>query len=271
MITDHPEYRYDYHVHTHYSACGKEDAVPVAILQRARECGLLALGFSDHFHQPGDLEVVRRLERDLRAAGYGPQRAHSSPDSLRYYLGVEAEMNSPDDFALPRDEARELDFVMAAVNHYHLEQVQNPKECTPQAFALHSLAMLDGAIATGYVDTIAHPFTPLGQGPFSHEDIFRLVPEGALLDCLDRAARAGVAMELNPSTFQAHYSMLSVFYRMCLDRGVRISLGSDSHSLATLGYPADRCPPAALLRGLGIGEPQLWHPKPTHSARLCCP
>ena len=38
----------DFHVHTHFSPCGKPQATAEAMLQRAHEMGLAALGFADH-------------------------------------------------------------------------------------------------------------------------------------------------------------------------------------------------------------------------------
>jgi histidinol phosphatase-like PHP family hydrolase len=262
MATNPPAYQYDYHVHTHYSACGKEDAIPAAILQRAQECGLKEIGFTDHCWSDPDLAFVERLRGDLQTAGYGDWHAATSPQApLRYYLGVEAQMNAPDKPTISAAGASQLDFVLMAPNHYHLEVVQNPHECTPQAFALYSLAMFEGAIAIGYVDVIAHPFTPLGQRPFTHKDLFDAMPEGRLLDCLSLAAKAGVAFELNPATLPRLGDFLRPLYQMCLDQGVRISLGSDSHSLATLCYPAPNCPPASILEELGIVEDRLWRPR----------
>ena len=255
-----PGYEYDYHVHTYYSACGKEDAVPAAVLQRAAECGLKAIGFADHCWSDADLALVERLRTELLAQGMDDWRTPAQ-GPVRYFVGMEAQMNAPDKPTISADAARELDFVLMATNHYHLEVVENPRECTPEAFAEHSLAMMEGAIALGYADVIAHPFTPLGQRPFTHRDIFEAMPEGRLLGCLDSAARNGVAVELNPGKLHAHYDFLSVFYRMCLDRGVRIALGSDSHSVTTLGYDAERTPPARLWRDLGITDAHLWHPR----------
>ncbi len=255
-------YEYDYHVHTCYSACGKEDATPAAVLQRAAECGLKAIGFSDHCWSDEDLGLVERLRGDLLAAGYGPWHAPGSNQApIRYYLGVEAQMNAPDKPTIGALAARQLDFVLMATNHYNLEVVEKPSECTPKAFAWHSLAMIEGAIGLGYVDVIAHPFTPLGERPFTPADIFGQIPEGRLLDCLDMAGKSGVGFELNPAMLQHHWDFLSVCYRMCLDRGVRISLGSDSHSLTTLGYNAAHYPPPALCGDVGLREQHLWHPR----------
>ena len=262
MASNPSGYYYDYHVHTHYSACGKEDALPGAILQRVQECGLKAIGFTDHCWSDPDLALVERLRGDLQTAGYGDWHGASGAAApLCYYLGVEAQMNAPDKPTITADGARRLDFVLMAPNHYHLEVVENPRDCTPEAYALYSLAMFEGAIALGYVDVVAHPFTPLGQRPFTHKDIFDAMPEGRLLECLSMVAKAGVAFELNPATLPRHADYLPRLYRMCVDQGVKISLGSDSHSLATLCYPPGHCPPASILEELGISEDRLWHPR----------
>ena len=38
----------DFHVHTHFSPCARPEATAEALIHRAQEKGLVALGFADH-------------------------------------------------------------------------------------------------------------------------------------------------------------------------------------------------------------------------------
>ena len=48
------------------------------------------------------------------------------------------------------------------------------------------------------------------------------------------------------------------FYQLCLDRGVKLLIGSDAHKAEELGE-LSRLEP--VLKELGVEEEQLWRPK----------
>jgi PHP family Zn ribbon phosphoesterase len=67
----------DFHVHTHLSPCGKPQATAAALISRAREKGIAAIGFADHFTPapvPGcpfydrqRIEIVTALRAEIAA------------------------------------------------------------------------------------------------------------------------------------------------------------------------------------------------------------
>jgi len=242
-------YKYDYHVHTYLSPCGKQDMTPQAILGKARQVGLEAVGFADHCFGDESAEIFPRLRSELTGFDTG----------VKTFVGSEGHMFSPQRCSISPAVAPLLDFVMIAIGHYHLKEVEKPRVISAQAFARNTLEMIQGVCALGYADVIAHPFHILGQWPFSEAEVYALMPEGALLDCLDLAARQGVAFEFNPALLRRQ-PFLPGFLRMCQQMGVKLALGSDAHDLTTFGYDPNSFPDAACLRSLGFGEEDLWHP-----------
>ena len=83
----------DYHVHTHLSPCGKPEATAAAMLARAREKGLAAIGFADpvtpgpgpgcSFYEGQRPHLLDGLRAEIAAL--------EDPPGLRVLVGVEAD------------------------------------------------------------------------------------------------------------------------------------------------------------------------------------
>ena len=83
----------DLHVHTHLSPCGKPQASAAAMLARAREKGLAAIGFADHvtphpvpgcsFYEGQRPHLLEELRAEIRSLPGEP--------GLRVLVGVEAD------------------------------------------------------------------------------------------------------------------------------------------------------------------------------------
>lgn len=67
----------DFHIHTHLSPCGKPEATAEAMIRRAQEKGLAAIGFADHFTPdpiPGCPFYNHQHLRILTADAHHPDR-----------------------------------------------------------------------------------------------------------------------------------------------------------------------------------------------------
>ena len=100
------------------------------------------------------------------------------------------------------------------------------------------------------IHVLAHPFRYFRRSGFPEPvHLFGWLAE--------RLARAGVAAEINFHTNEND----PLFFRECVDRGVKIALGTDSHDLAEVG---ELYPHLEVLRRAGITEDQfpsvLFHP-----------
>lgn len=243
----------DWHIHTHRSKCGKPDNTVAAIVQVLDASGIRCAGLSDH--------IDERTERDWFAGVAAGNRAdlaglQSRPKIL---VGTEATMLSPARCALDADLADELDFVIVACNHYHLDIVENPDAATPQAYADHYLDMVQGAIDLGFADIIAHPFLHNKLGLAAGLDALERYDETRLQAVLRAAADAATAFEINPRQVQhaiPWYRNLVLEARRC---GARFTLGSDAHTLADLGYRpvGDAMAPEVVCEAIGLTQADL--------------
>ena len=100
------------------------------------------------------------------------------------------------------------------------------------------------------VDILAHP--TLVTLPFRGVDIDTLWSEERETRVVNALFDAGIAFEIS-SRYPAHERLV----RRAIDRGVRISLGSDGHSLEQV---ANIVRPLALARDLGVADEDLYDP-----------
>ena len=100
------------------------------------------------------------------------------------------------------------------------------------------------------VDILAHP--TLVTLPFRGIDVDTLWSEEREIRVVDALFDAGIAFEIS-SRYPPHERLV----RRAVDRGVRISLGSDGHTRTQV---ADVARPLALARALGVADDDLYDP-----------
>jgi histidinol phosphatase-like PHP family hydrolase len=101
------------------------------------------------------------------------------------------------------------------------------------------------------VDIHAHPtLLPL---PFRHRHVDELWNEERESRLVNALYAAGIAFEIS-NRYPPHERLV----RRAVDRGVRISLGSDGHTLEQVG---DVARPLAMARALGVRDEDLYDPR----------
>ena len=239
-----PEYwSHDFHIHSNASACAKAEMTVENIIATAVRKRLRVVGVSDHL-PPSKDDAMRMIDR-TRAAISGLSRP------LTVFVGGEAQMNTPHVASIDKEVAESIDYVLIAANHYHLADVENPFQRTPEAFAAHHLAMLEGAVDTGFCDVIAHPFLlPLPQD-FDQESFLGAFDRREVERILKKAVRAGVALEVNPRKYVPRapwfFSELLVLAHRI---GLHFAMGSDSHAIENIGDKGSK----TMLKQLGFRD-----------------
>ena len=208
----------DLHVHTRAS---DGDLSLREVVALARERGYAYIAICDH-------SQAAKYARGLAAGRLAEEMAEiealnrTLPD-FRVLKGSEVDILADGSLDFPDELLARLDFVVAAVH---------------SGFKKDVTGRMIKALADPYVRTIAHPTGRLISGREGYDvDIDKVI---------DEAARRGKALELN-----AHYDRLDldeINLRKARERGVRITIGTDTHGAGGL----------AMMRfGLGIAR-RAW-------------
>lgn len=216
----------DYHIHTHYSNCGREENTAEAILGKMSTLGFRVAGFSDHLHPITHSSIFPRLRADV---------ARIETD-LTVLFGTEACVLNPDEIVIPEDWVERFDYVILAPTHYHLEWVASPFFDTPRRAAEFVLAMHRRAVSTPFADIIAHPFANtkrLGD----ERAVLEAIRDDEIEEVVDRAYENGIAFEFRLENRQDGplADLLIRLYARCKRSGVKVSPGSDAHQLERVG------------------------------------
>ena len=132
-----------------------------------------------------------------------------------------------------------------------------PRGLAPDAYMEAHLANLERFAREMPVDILAHPtLLPLPLRRLPLEEVWTEPREERAVEAL---ARAGIAFEVSN-----RYPPHERFVRRAVDRGVRLSLGSDGHGVEQVG---DIEAPLALARQLGVKDEDLYDPF-RHGSRL---
>lgn len=247
------------HVHTEMAYCA--DGITVEAALAAGELfGVGPMRFAEH---TGQLYFDRetfwsaafmrdgldtRAGRSNRMAGYHALMARHG--LTRSQIGFETDFDFNGRRVLePEDRAR-AGFLLGSL-HWTPESVAG-LPFDPALCEARLRTVWEPMLASG-IDVLAHPFRLFRRS--EHR------PSRALCEHLaSRLAAAGVAAELNTH----HEQPEPDFVRACLDAGVRLSLGSDSHRVEEVG---DFWPHLQLLRSLGVADSDLdrvlWCPEPS--------
>jgi len=231
----------DLHCHTEFAYCGEDVSVSGAI-QRAQALKLDALAFAEHagqlyvtreqFWSAAHLQgrhVLQQAVRDGQGRMKNFKRTVLSERSDRLKVGLEVELDKDGELTLLEEDTEGWDHLVGAV-HW----LPPPYDSSSQVEAERGfMATTEKLLAHG-VQVLAHPFrffrrAELQKPPHLYCPVAQLLAE------------YHVAAEINYHSNEPD----PAFIACCLEQGVKISLGSDSHRLYEV---ADFHPHLRLLR-----------------------
>lgn len=245
--------RVDLHMHTGYSA---DAAYPQTVEDKVRACraaGLDIIGLTDHldFYRtrgPAENRDLAACLRDARAAkqtagievlaGIEVGQPHANPDASAFLRTIELDMVIGSLHAMPND----LDIYFH--DYAHLDCGAFLQEYFDQVLELE---------AFGGFDVLAHldyPLRVMKHGDYvpSFDQYMDRVQQ-VLRACIDH----GYALELNAAGLAGWQKKVgppqNILYEYRRMGGERISIGSDSHTLDTVGRGVDDCAANALEAG----------------------
>jgi len=239
----------DVHVHTQFAYCSGDLTARAAVEEAARfNVGKIALvEHSDQLYLDWetfqsqrlltDPDLPRRMREEHRDR-YDLFRGLVEPlRSERVLIGLEVECDARFDPILLPEDRDGWDLLLGAV-HWITEPMVESAGGLEEAF----MRLVDALVNSG-IDVLAHPFRFFrAQGLPVPRSLFG--PVAHLL------AEEGVAAEVNFHNNQPDPD----FFRLCLEEGVKIALGTDSHHQRDVG---DLQPHLDFLRTLGVTDDLL--------------
>jgi histidinol phosphatase-like PHP family hydrolase len=234
-------------------------------------------------YSDGQLSVAQVIER-ARELGVRPSLAdHISRDVGKSITTVDDTRRYLDDLGrfdvfragefcwhdhlwreLPADVVRRFTHRLGSLHAVHLPDgslvrafsSRLPSGLNVRAYMDAHLASLESLAREMPVDVLAHP--TLVALPYRKVDLDELWTEEHETRMVEAMYDAGIAFELS-SRYWPHERLV----RRAAERGVRLSLGSDGHTLAQI---ANVSRPLALARSLGIADADLYDPS-QHGSR----
>ncbi|MBN2025620.1 MAG: histidinol-phosphatase HisJ family protein [Actinobacteria bacterium] len=246
----------DYHMHT--VRCGHAEGRMEEYAAQALEVGLREIGFSDHFpllHIEDKTLAMGLEELPLYVGEVGEVRAKFPQLPIR--LGIEVDyIPGYEDRLSSLLAEHPFDYIMGSLHFVDGWGFDDPRNLDGyegrDLFQLwrRYFELLGDAAESGLFDVLAHPDLIKKFGFRPDADVTCLYRE-----CLDRVAAAGVAVEVSTAGLRKPVGEIypsEGFLRLCHDRGIAVTLGSDAHRPGEVGDRLEEALP--LLRRVGYGE-----------------
>lgn len=240
----------DNHCHTEFAYCS-EDITIKKVLKRAETLGLNYVCFTEHagqlylsrdeywgkkfFYNP-ELILSARRDKTDRMQAFRNAVAESGSPLTRIGLEVECDKNQ-DITLLPEDRAG-LDLLIGAVHVLPEGLLSSPSDKLDSAFMKMSESLMKHLI-----DILAHPFRFYYKSKLP-------APKHLYRPMVEMLKGYGVAAEMNFHTNRPDPE----FFSACIEKGVKISLGTDTHNLLEVG---EFHPHLALLKKIGVSKDML--------------
>lgn len=219
----------DGHVHTNLAYCSENMSVPSAI-NLASKFGLKGICFNEH---SGQLYFERKrywnktcmregmegaLEEENRMADYITLKKEYENKNICF--GLELDIDYKGNLLVKENDVDKFDYVTGAL--HSLENLSN--ENPPKKSDLEDFMRMTEKLLSYDIDVLVHPFRVFRRSGWE-------TPKKLYLSIAEMLQKYDVAAEINFHTNEPPVE----FIRICLEKGVKFSLGSDSHNLAEIG------------------------------------
>ena len=208
-IVDYKDVRGDLHTHSKWS----DGANTIEeVVEEARKRGYEYIAITDH---AGNLKVAGGMnEEEIKKQAEEIEKLRKKYDDIHILQGVEANITKEGKIDVSNAILKDLDIVIASVHSaFRMEE----KEMTARVIK---------AMENEYVDIIGHP---TGRIIMKREPIKIDIEK-----VLDTAKENGTIMEIN--AYPERLDLNDVNVKLAVEKGVKLSIGTDSHNIGHLRY-----------------------------------
>ena len=275
----------NYHIHSRYSPEDSCTATMQKIVDRAVSVGLRSFGVSDHLHAKINVPALEAAKIEFEATKtdadfyFGvevsvlrewdlEQNEKAGEKASLYGVHKGGPVDSPLAIYLPEELERRLKFeYVIGGAHWPLGAPQE------QMAVIHSYHRQNMFLATHpAVDIVAHPWWWMGYWKDEKGDYpdlpwlsnFSVIPDSMHHEFAQAVIENNKIVEINasaiflnpryPDSFRQEYTL---YLRKLKNWGVTFSLGSDAHSLETIGRTLQI---ADILEEIDLAPSSLWNP-----------
>ena len=245
-------FEYDYHVHTTLSYCHEGDLTVDNLIKAARERGLEGFAVTDHsphiyFDRRSVSEHQYLLDYDvfLEVLESGDRRFEEYLDMLAGYrsanvlTGAEVDVAINGELIFDPQYRDRLDVLLGGIHWLPCMAGEFDSRIFLAQFMDFTMMLLENDI-----DILTHPTRVFRRRKLE-------VPREVVRPIVQRAKERGIAIEINSHTQR---DPDEYFVRTCIDEGVKLAMGTDTHNIIEIG---DFSHHKALLAGLGVREEEI--------------
>jgi histidinol phosphatase-like PHP family hydrolase len=245
-------FEYDYHVHTTLSYCHEGDLTVDNLIKVARERGLKGFAIADHsahiyFDRPvvSTHEYILNYDVFLKAIENESFKFEQYLNMLAGYKDSNVLTSTEVDVAVngrlifdPKYRGL-MDVLPGGIHWLPCMAGKYDSKTFLTQFMDFTMMLLDSDI-----DILVHPTRIFRRSKME-------VPHEVARPIITFAKQKGIAIEVNSHTQR---DPDPYFVRMCIDEGVKLAMGTDTHNIAEIG---DFTHHKALFKELGISDDEL--------------
>lgn len=258
---------HDYHIHSYLTPCAGHPPAQNAktILEYGKKNGLQHLCITDHFWDTENLPPMETAWFKKYDYSYIKQILPFPEDSeCRMHLGCETDMDMFFTVGVSEKLYDKLDFIIVATSHLHGRRwtIREENVSVADRAALYmerNHRLLDTDL----------PFHKVGLAHFTcslmeyksdgtYLDILNHITDAEYREFFERAAKAGLGIELNCNRKEISVEAVLRPYRIAKECGCKFYLGSDAHTPDDFAGAIERF--SAMIDALGLSEEDKFRP-----------
>lgn len=242
-------FEYDYHVHTTLSYCHEGELTIDNLVKAAQERGLAGFAITDHSpHLYFDRSAVSRHKYLLNYDIFLEELESGSHKFAEYLkmidqyrdanvlTGAEVDVAANGKLILDPQYRDRLDILIGGIHWLPCMDGEFDDKIFLDQFMDCTMMLLENDI-----DILAHPTRIFRRRKME-------IPQEVARPIVQRAKERKIAIEINSHSQKDPDER---FVQMCIDEGVKLAMGTDTHNIAEIG---DLSYQQALLARLGVSE-----------------
>lgn len=215
--------RHNLHIHTTFSGCAKPEMTVQNIIRTAEEAGLEMIALTDH-DDSDNINIVSGFRKKILS--------QLGETKIKVLVGAELSCIGVGRFLNDEWCDLEMDYKLYTMNHFHLDNWEQPEEKTPRGYAVQMLKMAESVIEMRKADCFAHPFMPgYIKCIEDKNEVTKAYTDNELGDIMEKATKKEIAWELNVRAVMKFPEFFHRYFQIGKEVGAVFNIGTDAHLL----------------------------------------